>query len=160
MRSPVAQGTNPTTPLKPNVPAGLPSLPSNMARSILENMVANRLRANLEMNSQSESAERKPLNLLPNPYGAIGALPFHQNLQAQFLAAQQANQAAAASASAAVALQQARSQQAAASPAGDNTLYQPAVKRRRRGYGSEVRTDQGSRHRINIMFIHWYHIVN
>lgn len=143
MRSPVAQGTNPTTPLKPNVPAGLPSLPSNMARSILENMVANRLRANLEMNSnQSESSvERKPLNLLPTPYGAIGALPFHQNLQAQFLAAQQANQAAAASASAAVALQQARSQQAAAaaaSPAGDNTLYQPAVKRRRRGYGSEV----------------------
>lgn len=160
MRSPVAQGTNPTTPQKPNVPAGLPSLPSNMARSILENMVANRLRANLEMNSQSESAERKPLNLLPNPYGAIGALPFHQNLQAQFLAAQQANQAAAASASAAVALQQARSQQAAASPAGDNTLYQPAVKRRRRGYGSEVRTDQGTMNRIKIMFIHWYHIVN
>jgi len=140
MRSPVAQGTMPTTPLKPNVPAGLPSLPSNMARSILENMVANRLRANLEMNNQSESAERKPLNLLPSPYGAIGALPFHQNLQAQFLAAQQANQAAAASASAAVALQQARSQQQAScnSPAGDNTLYQPAVKRRRRGYGSEV----------------------
>ena len=149
MRSPVTQGTNPSsTPLKPTVPAGLPSLPSNMARSILENMVANRLRANLDQMSPTEadSSRKNPLNpLLPGTYPNFNALaPFHQNIQAaQLLAAQTATQAAAQAA-----LQSSRTQAAAAQAATqmgtvnsngqDGNLYQPAVKRRRRGYGSEV----------------------
>ena len=147
MRSPVTQGTNPSsTPLKPTVPAGLPSLPSNMARSILENMVANRLRANLDQISPNEadSARKNALNpLLPGPYPSFNALtPFHQNLQAaQLLAAQTATQAAAQAAlqSSRTQAAQAANQVANINSNQDGNLYQPAVKRRRRGYGSEVK---------------------
>ena len=74
-------------------------------------------------------------------------MPFQTNpLQAQFIQAQQAalqqaTQVRAAQAAAAQAAQQqnAVALQQSSSTNADGNLYQPAVKRRRRGYGSEVR---------------------
>ena len=142
MRSPVAANIDPTkTPTLP----GLPGLPSNMARSILENMVASRLRANLEQSKAAANNNEKPQiqpNGLPpafhNGLGQLGPLmPFGQGFpgltngmvgQVNPLASITAQQNAVAAAAAA----QARN-------SDTSTLYQPAVKRRRRGYGSEVK---------------------
>ena len=73
-------------------------------------------------------------------------MPFQTNpLQAQFIQAQQAalqqaTQVRAAQAAAAQAAQQQNAALQQTSPSNaDGNLYQPAVKRRRRGYGSEVR---------------------
>ena len=169
MRSPVTQSVQPS-PLKPdNVQQSLPQLPSTMARSLLESMVANRLRANLEQKNATTttSASSPPTNqepaklpvasalnhLFQNPVYQHGLMPFNslqaanplqaQFIQAQQAALQQASQVRAAQAAAAQAAQQAAAQQQAQAQAqaqngSDGNLYQPAVKRRRRGYGSEV----------------------
>ena len=145
MRSPVAAPLDPSkTPTLP----GLPGIPSNMARSILENMVASRLRANLEQSKQiaannNEKATLGQPGALPTPFGHAAALgqlgpilPFGQSPfpglaggmnQVNSIVTAQQNAVAAAQLN------------AANQRSGDtSTLYQPAVKRRRRGYGSEV----------------------
>ena len=160
MRSPAAQSVQPS-PIKPEHPTTLPQLPSTMARSLLESMVANRLRANLEQKAGASSASNTPTaqepgklpvasalsHLFQNPVYQHGLMPFQTNpLQAQFIQAQQAalqqaTQVRAAQAAAAQAAQQqnAVALQQSSSTNADGNLYQPAVKRRRRGYGSEVR---------------------
>jgi len=139
MRSPVAATLDPTkTPTLP----GLPGLPSNMARSILENMVASRLRANLEQSKNMQNNTEKPQiqpNGLPPAFGhGLGQLgplmPFGQGFPGLATGMGQVNPLVTAqqNAVAAAAAAQARN-------SDTSTLYQPAVKRRRRGYGSEVR---------------------
>ena len=113
-------------------------------------MVANRLRANLEQKPVSE-ASKLPVasalgHLFQSPAYQNALMPFQSNplqpnpLQAQILQAQQAALQQASQVRAAQAAAQA-AQQAVATQSNnsDGNLYQPAVKRRRRGYGSEVR---------------------
>lgn len=134
----------------------MPQIPSQLTRNFLENLVASRLRANLEQ-QQKINSENKPSGLpLPNPFvqatnplNGAPLIPF----RLPFAGLPQANSAAALNFNSSFAQQaqaQAQAQLAQQSPqplsvigqtrpADSNTLYQPAVKRRRRGYGSEVR---------------------
>lgn len=110
-----------------------------MARSILENMVASRLRANLEQSKAAANNNDKP-QMQPtglSPYAGLGQLgplmPFGPGFPGLANNMSQVNSLVTAQQNAVAA--------AAAAQARNNdttTLYQPAVKRRRRGYGSEV----------------------
>lgn len=136
MRSPVTSTVDVTK--NPGLPT-LPGLPTNMTRSILENIVAAKFRENLTQKMEFES--KNPTPALPMPFqSGLGHLnplmPF-----GQFPGLGQANQALTGLAQVNPLMQ---AQQNVALNAANNvsrdtsTLYQPAVKRRRRGYGSEV----------------------
>jgi len=114
--------------------------------------VASRLRANLEQ-QQKINSENKPSGMpLPNPFAQatnpLNGAPF-MPFRLPFAGLPQTTSAAALNFNSPFA-QQAQAQLSQQSPqplsvigqtrpADSNTLYQPAVKRRRRGYGSEVR---------------------
>lgn len=132
MRSPVTPAVDITK--NPGLPS-LPGLPSNMTRSILENIVAAKFRENLTQKMEFES--KNPTPALPVPFQSglshlNPLMPF-----GQFPGLGQANQGLTALGQVNPLMAQQNLAQNVQSR-DTSTLYQPAVKRRRRGYGSEV----------------------